>query len=307
MSEQTAWLQLTLAADDYPPQTLEDALLTAGAVAVTLSDGGDQAVLEPAPGETPLWPQTRVTGLFPAQTDIALVRQQLAVALGPAVLDGARLSGLEDRDWVRAWLDDFRPMRFGRRLWVCPGSMTPPAPQAVNLMLDPGLAFGTGTHPTTALCLESLDGMELADQTVIDYGCGSGILAIAAALLGAAEVRATDIDPQALLACDQNAVRNGVAGRIVTSAPEQLAEEPADVLLANILAGPLIQLAERFSGLIRPSGQLVLSGILAEQGEAVQTAYQPWFEFAAPHQREDWLLLVARRRPQVWNPTAVTG
>lgn len=305
MSDTAAWLQLTLMAGEHDPKRLEDALLAAGAVAVTLSDGGDQPVLEPPPGATPLWQQTRITGLFPAQTDIAVIRHLLARQLGPDVLAGAQLADLEERDWLRAWLDDYQPMRFGRRLWVCPSSMAPPAPLAVNLILDPGLAFGTGTHPTTALCLEWLDGLELADQTVIDYGCGSGILAIAAALLGAHKVYATDIDHQALTACDQNAARNGVGARVVLTAPERLAPVPADILLANILAGSLIQLAERFSTLIRPSGQLALSGILADQQVDVQRAYQPWFEFAAPaRQRDDWLLLVARRLPtaSAWNP-----
>lgn len=307
MDAETAWLQLTLAAKEYFPQQLEDALLAAGAVAVTLTDGADQPVLEPAPGATPLWPHTRVTGLFPVQTDIAVVRRRLVCELGPDVLGSAELAALEDRDWVRAWLEDYRPMRFGRRLWVCPSTVEPPAPHAVNLILDPGLAFGTGTHPTTASCLEWLDSMELTDQAVIDYGCGSGILAVAAALLGAARVWATDIDPQALTACAANAARNGVAGRIAITAPEQLGEQSVDVLLANILSGPLIQLAERLQSLVRPSGQLVLSGILAEQLDAVQTAYQPWFEFAVPHRCEDWLLLVARRRPFTWHPSALTG
>lgn len=291
-----AWLQLTLVADRHTPEQLEDALLAAGALAVTLSGGDGPPVLEPAPGESPVWERTRVTGLFEAQTDIAAVRFRLERQLGPEVLDEARLDDLAERDWTRAWLDDFHPMRFGRRLWVCPSDAAPPAPDAVNLILDPGLAFGTGTHPTTALCLEWLDGAELAGRRVIDYGCGSGILAIAAALLGAERVRATDIDPQALIACDDNAARNRVADRIDPGPPEALGEEPADVLLANILAGPLIALAPRFAGLLRTGGSLVLSGILAEQSDEVQAAYAPWFDFESPVRREEWLRLSAVRK-----------
>jgi ribosomal protein L11 methyltransferase len=291
-----AWLQLTLVADRHSPEQLEDALLAAGALAVTLSCGDGPPVLEPAPGENPVWERTRVTGLFEAQTDIAAVRFRLERQLGPEVLDEARLDDLAERDWTRAWLDDFHPMRFGRRLWVCPGDAAPPDPEAVNLLLDPGLAFGTGTHPTTALCLEWLDGAELAGRRVIDYGCGSGILAIAAALLGAERVRATDIDPQALIACDSNAARNRVAERIDLGPPEALGEEPADLLLANILAGPLIALAPRFAGLLRPGGSLVLSGILAEQGDEVRAAYAPWFDFEPPVRREEWLRLSAVRK-----------
>lgn len=291
-----AWLQLTLIADRHDPEQLEDALLAAGALAVTLSGGDGPPVLEPAPGENPLWEQTRVTGLFEAQTDIAAVRFRLERQLGSEVLDEARLDDLTERDWTRAWLDDFRPLCFGRRLWVCPSDAASPDPDAVNLILDPGLAFGTGTHPTTALCLEWLDGAELAGRRAIDYGCGSGILAIAAALLGAERVRATDIDPQALIACDANAARNRVAERIDIGPPEALGDEPADLLLANILAGPLIVLAPCFAALLRPGGALVLSGILAEQGDEVRAAYAPWFDFDPPARREEWLRLSAIRK-----------
>ena len=293
-----AWLQLTLQAERHEPQQLEDALLAAGALAVTLADEGDQPVLEPPPGETPLWSRTRVTGLFEAQTDIGAVKYRLSRALGPEVLAEARLEGLEERDWTRTWLEDFQPLQFGRRLWVCPSGSTPPDPGAVNLWLDPGLAFGTGTHPTTALCLEWLDGAELSGKRVIDYGCGSGILAIAAARLGAAEVQATDIDPQALLACDQNADRNQVGQQVTTLMPEALAPAPVDLLLANILAGPLIGLAPRFSERIVPGGDLVLSGLLRTQTDEVQAAFTPWFTFAEPRQRDEWVLLHGRRRDE---------
>jgi len=290
------WLQLTLETIQHSSEQLENALLQAGAIAVILQDAGDQPVLEPPPGETPLWPHSRVTGLFDAQTDIEVVKRLLRRALGDGALSECRLERLEERDWVRAWLDDFHSMRFGKRLWVCPTSQTPPEPMAVNLLLDPGLAFGTGTHPTTALCLTWLDGAELASKTVIDYGCGSGILAIAAAKLGASSVYAVDIDPQALMASDRNASDNGVASHITLKLPGKLPAVKVDILLANILAGPLIELAPRFGSLVLPQGQLVLSGILAEQAEEVQAAYTPWFDFGQSQQREDWVLLQAVRK-----------
>jgi ribosomal protein L11 methyltransferase len=290
------WLQLTLETIQHSSEQLENALLQAGAIAVILQDAGDQPVLEPPPGETPLWPHSRVTGLFDAQTDIEVVKRLLRRALGDGALSECRLERLEERDWVRAWLDDFHSMRFGKRLWVCPTSQTPPEPMAVNLLLDPGLAFGTGTHPTTALCLTWLDGAELASKTVIDYGCGSGILAIAAAKLGASSVYAVDIDPQALMASDRNASDNGVASHITLTLPGKLPAVKVDILLANILAGPLIELAPRFGSLVLPQGQLVLSGILAEQAEEVQAAYTPWFDFGQSQQREDWVLLQAVRK-----------
>jgi len=290
-----SWLQLTLAAREHSPEQLEDALLAAGAIAVTLRDGGDQPVLEPAPGETPLWTETLVTGLFDAQTDIETVKAGIVQELGAAVLHETCLETLTERDWVRAWLDNFHPMQFGRRLWVCPTASTPPEPDAVNLLLDPGLAFGTGTHPTTALCLEWLDSAALDGKQVIDYGCGSGILAIAAAKLGAAGVWAVDIDPQALIATRENARRNQVAEQLQLGAPGILSTAKpapqADVILANILAGPLIVLAPLLARLTKPGGAVVLAGLIADQLTDVQQAYAPWFEFQPQRQRENWVLL----------------
>ena len=297
MSDETTlpWLQLTLEAVQHAPEQLEDALLKAGALAVILQDGGDQPVFEPLPGETPLWSQTRVTGLFSAQTDIEVVKQKLRQGLGCVALAECRMETLEDRDWVRAWMDDYHSMRFGKRLWVCPPGQTPSGNEPVVLTLEPGLAFGTGTHPTTALCLEWLDSAPLKARTVIDYGCGSGILAIAAAKLGASRVWAVDIDPQALLASDQNAANNGVSDVIELATPENFPTVLVDVLLANILAGPLIALAPHFAQRVRVGGQLVLSGILEQQIEDVQTAFDSWFDFEVPCQREGWVLLLAKR------------
>lgn len=291
------WLQLTLEAIDHSPEQLEDALLQAGALAVTLEDAGDQPVLEPAPGETPLWAHTRVTGLFDAQTDIEIVKGQLRRFLHAPILPECRLTALEERDWVRAWMDNFHPMRFGQRLWICPTHSDPPEPTAVNIRLDPGLAFGTGTHPTTALCLDWLDGADLAGQTVLDYGCGSGILAIAAAKLDAKRVWAVDIDPQALLASDDNASENEVEDRIELADPAELPGNlRVNVLLANILAGVLVRLAPEFSRRVQSGGRLVLAGILEQHADAVQAVFTRDFTFVPPRRRGDWVLLEGTRR-----------
>ncbi|MFO1429456.1 MAG: 50S ribosomal protein L11 methyltransferase [Candidatus Competibacteraceae bacterium] len=295
-TETTPWLQLTLESPYHSPEQLEDALLQAGALAITLQDAADRPVLEPLPGETPLWSQLRITGLFAAQTDPHTLKAVLRRILGDNNFPVCRIESLEERDWVRAWLDDFHPMRFGRRLWVCPTDGAAPPADAITVRLDPGLAFGTGTHPTTALCLEWLDEADLDGKAIIDYGCGSGMLAIAAAKLGAGRVWAVDIDPQALLATEANAERNQIGEILSLGNPAALPTTPVDILVANILAGPLIELAPRFSTLVRPQGHLVLSGILSEQAEQVQAAYAPWFDFTTAHRREEWILLQAVRR-----------
>ena len=287
-------LQLTIDIGKREPEPFEDALFELGAVSVTLEDAADDPVLEPAPGATPLWPTVVVKALFDADADPGAIRSALA-----QVLPGApepRFEELADKAWEREWLRDFRPMRFGRRLWVCPGGMAAGDADAIRVELDPGLAFGTGTHPTTALCLEWLDAQPLAGRQVVDCGCGSGILAIAAALLGAQHVLAMDIDPQALLAARENAARNGVLARIAVTADPALAPASADVLLANILAGPLVELAPRFAQAVRPGGLLALSGLLAGQAAAVTAAYQPWFDIGTNATREGWALLAGRRR-----------
>jgi ribosomal protein L11 methyltransferase len=230
--------------------------------------------------------------------DAAASSEALGAALATALPESPspRFALLADKAWEREWLKDFRPMRFGRRLWVCPGGMPAGAPDAVRIELDPGLAFGTGTHPTTALCLEWLDAQPLAGARVVDYGCGSGILAIAAAKLGAAAVRAIDIDPQALLATHENARRNDVAAQLVVTGEPSLEARCADVLVANILAGPLTELAARFAGALHPGGRLALSGLLVEQAETVTAAYRPWFDIGTAATRDGWALLAGRRR-----------
>lgn len=291
------WLQLTLPAGDADPQTLADTFDTLGALSVTLQDAADQPLFEPPPGATPLWSQVRVTALFEHGADLVRIRAALANRFGGDCADRLQIESLDDRDWVRAWMDGYAPMRFGERLWIVPTGFDAPDPQGVNLLLDPGLAFGTGTHPTTALCLEWLDAHPPLDQVVIDYGCGSGILGIAALKLGAREVWAVDNDPQALVATVDNAERNGVAGRVKAVLPGDLPAVPADLLIANILANPLIELAPRFASLLRPGGGLVLSGILAEQAETVSAAYLAGFAMQPPAQREDWVRLEGVRRP----------
>lgn len=289
------WVVLHIQTNREQCEALEDILLTLGAVSVTLQDNADQPLLEPGVGETPLWDQVRLSGMFTAQIDsgevISLLEHQF-----PETSGLWRNEILEDKDWVRSWMDDYKPLPMGERLWICPNWLEPPEPNAVNLMLDPGLAFGTGTHPTTALCLQWLDQQDLAGAEVIDYGCGSGILAIAALLLGASHATGIDNDPQAIIASRQNAERNGIAEQQLTVyLPGQASfKTKADVMLANILAGPLIELASAISDSVKPGGMLCLSGILEEQATTVMAAY-PAFDFEPPASHEGWARLVAQK------------
>ncbi len=291
------WLQLRIDSKRHQAEAIEDALLAAGAVSVTLEDNADQAILEPALGETPLWNETRITGLFDAavDTDQALV---IATAELGQSLPNYRWELLEDKDWERAWMDNFQPMPFGQRLWICPSWKQPPEPEAANLMLDPGLAFGTGTHPTTALCLRWLDQHDVSGKTVIDYGCGSGILGIAALLLGASKVIAVDNDPQALIATADNARRNHIpAGQIESYLPQELpAGIQAELVLANILAGPLAELEPVLAGLCQSGGDIVLSGLLSSQSTTLCEHYQPHFLMDETVLQEDWARLHGIRR-----------
>lgn len=285
------WLELKIDTDAQHAQPLEDVLIAAGALSVTLSDTHDEPLYEPALGTTPLWSTTRVTGLFEVGMDCNAVLAQMIQRFGPAAIAQSRIDPLADQPWERTWMDHFSPMQFGERVWICPSWCAAPNPDAVNIFMDPGLAFGTGTHATTALCLEWLDAHPPVGQVVVDYGCGSGILAIAAAKLGATRVVAVDHDVQALHATRENAQRNQVAERIEIFLPDQLPPLAADTLIANILANPLQELAQRFAGLVRPQGDLVLSGILSQQAAAVQSAYAGTFTMQAPISREDWVRL----------------
>jgi len=296
-----AWLQLRLELRAADVALWEARLLASGAVAVTLQDNADQPVLEPGPGQTPLWSHTRLSGLYPADTDMSAVLAALPIAeLGAAA---PRVEPLEDKDWERAWMRDYQPMRFGRRLWVCPSWLAPPDPAGANLLLDPGLAFGTGTHPTTALCLSQLDGMTLSGGAVVDYGCGSGILGLAALKLGAAQVLAVDNDQQALAACRDNAQRNGIDTACLEVVPPDARAVAhwagrAQLVVANILAGPLAALAQTLCHLLGPGGTLLLSGLLSAQADTLRDRYAPWLALTVAAERGGWVCLRGERPPQ---------
>ena len=291
------WLQLTFETTPEDAEHFSDLLSKAGASAVTFLDSADQPLYEPPPGETPLWSHTRVTGLFDATTNIDQVVEQVSAELAPNTLPDWRVSPLEDKDWEREWMDNFKPMPFGKRVWIVPSWAEPPQAEAINILLDPGLAFGTGTHPTTALCLQWLDEHGANHDEVIDYGCGSGILAVAAAKLGAKHVWAVDNDPQALIATRDNAAKNDVTESIEAVLPEALPDIKTPLLLANILAQPLMDFAERFSQHVSPGGYIVLSGILSDQIKQVNACYQPWFDMETPALQDEWGRLVGKRRP----------
>lgn len=289
-----SFLQITVDVGDSGPAPFEEALLELGAVSITLEDAADDPVLEPAPGETPMWPTVLLKALFDGDADTAVITSAIVRRFPGMPIP--QVTRIEDRAWEREWLKDFRPMRFGRRLWVCPGGQPAGDVDAVRVELDPGLAFGTGTHPTTAMCLEWLDSRDLHGRELVDYGCGSGILAIAALKLGASSARAVDIDAQALVATRQNAERNCVGSRLTVSDERALARASADILVANILAGPLVELAPEFAAAVRSNGEIAVSGVLVEQVDAVTSAYRPWFDTAFTGTREGWGLIGGRRR-----------
>ena len=291
-----SWLQLRLAITPEQAPALEDQLLELGAVSVTFMDAEDQPIFEPDLGTTPLWSNTHLLALFEADTDGEALLQHLHL-LWQADLPAHELEQIEDQDWERSWMDNFHPMRFGQRLWIVPSWHAAPEPDAVNLLLDPGLAFGTGTHPTTSLCLQWLDAQQLRGKTLIDFGCGSGILAIAGLLLGAEHAVGTDIDIQALEASRDNAQRNQIADdHFDLYLPEHMPAAPADVLVANILAGPLVSLAPQLASLVKPGGLLALSGILAEQTEEILQAYQDDFDLDPVAEQDGWIRVSGKRR-----------
>lgn len=293
-----AWIELSLTIHSDQQERIELALEDLGALSVTLLDAEDHPIFEPRPGETPVWPTIKLAALF----DVAVDRPGLVHALTDLVPDIAPdqidFRDVEDADWVRAWMDTFQPMQFGRRLWIYPWTVEPPqdAGDAVVVRLDPGLAFGTGTHATTALCLEWLDGLPLQGRSVLDYGCGSGVLAIAALKLGAAHVIGVDLDPQALEASRDNAERNGVAANLELVLPQHFVAVPQDVLVANILAGPLVELAPLFARACKPGAPFALSGILAGQHDEVLVRYAEWFDDLAVAQRDDWVRISGTRK-----------
>jgi ribosomal protein L11 methyltransferase len=290
-----AWIQINTVVPEALAEVLSDALINSGAVSVTFEDAKDEPIFEPPLGETPIWPNTKVIGLFDAETDAKAVIQNLVSTLPELNAEEFKVEALEDKDWVRAWMDQFKPMPFGEKLWIVPSWHEPPESDAINLKLDPGMAFGTGTHPTTALCLTWLDQNPPKDKEVVDYGCGSGILALAAEKLGAKSVKGTDIDPQAITASEQNAERN--EAHIEFKLVKEFQSEPVDLVLANILAGPLKELAPVFQSLVKPGGTLVLSGLLTSQAEELQTHYQAFgFDLDTFEQQEEWGLLAGKKR-----------
>ncbi|WP_223670231.1 50S ribosomal protein L11 methyltransferase [Kangiella shandongensis] len=292
-----AWIQLKFDYKHSDADTLSDHLMELGALAVTFLDAEDKPILEPLPGETPLWEHLIVLALFNADTDT----QQIDTLLQHSDFyqyfgDSYEWEIIRDQDWERSWMDNFKPMQFGDKVWIVPSWCEAPEPDAVNIRLDPGLAFGTGTHPTTSLCLQWLDSAELTGKTIIDYGCGSGILAIAALLLGAEKVYAVDIDPQAIEATKQNLERNEInSERLVLGLPEHVDLPQADILVANILAEPLRQLAESIANAVQPDGNLVLSGLLESQAQELKTLYSQWFDMDPVATEEDWARLSGKK------------
>jgi ribosomal protein L11 methyltransferase len=280
------WRQFVMDLDTLNPDRVEEIFTVHGAQSVTFTDAGDAPVLEPARGQTPLWNQTRISGLFEPGADLGALEQGLKAAFGLAALPAHSVHDLEDRAWEREWLRDFGPMKFGRRLWILPGKSEAADDDAVSVRLDPGLAFGTGTHATTALCLEWLDSLDLDGKTMLDFGCGSGILAIAAVKLGCSRAVATDIDPQAIHATESNARLNDVEERVETVLEPGEIDSRFDIVVANILAAPLLELRDSIIARLGDGCSVALSGILSEQVDEVIEAYRPWIEFDAPARRE---------------------
>jgi len=289
-----SWLQIAINTTKNHVAAAEDCLFAAGAQTVTLTDAADQPILEPGPDETPIWNSVIITGLFDFKDN-----QQDLLDTIKHCLSGITFTYnteiLEDQNWTRAWMEHFHAMPFGQRLWVCPLHIEPPEPEAINLRLDPGLAFGTGTHPTTSLCLRWLDKNIKDQNTLLDYGCGSGILAIAACMLGINQADGVDIDPQALIATVDNAETNQVKEKIKTFLPDDFQKQCSgtqyDIVVANILSGPLAELAPMLASHTKTNGHVVLSGILKEQAKSLIETYSEYFKMDAPEFEEDWVLL----------------
>ncbi|MCF6457633.1 50S ribosomal protein L11 methyltransferase [Pseudoalteromonas sp. MMG024] len=291
-----AWVQIRINSTKENAELISDELMELGCPSVTFVDAKDTPIYEPKLGEVTLWADTTVIGLFDASVDMQAITDQLAKL--PALQEQFvfKVEQLEDKDWEREWMDNFHPIQFGERLWICPSWRDIPDPNAVNVLLDPGLAFGTGTHNTTALCLRWLDSLDLSGKTVVDFGCGSGILGIAALKLGAKRVIGIDIDPQALEASRDNAERNGVADQLEVYLPEDQPEFEADILVANILAQPLRELHQVILGLLKTGGEFALSGILEEQVTSVEDIYRQYAELETSQQDGEWMRVAGKKR-----------
>ncbi|MFZ9035022.1 MAG: 50S ribosomal protein L11 methyltransferase [Francisellaceae bacterium] len=291
------WKEITLCCLKQNLEPFEDYLLEAGAVSVTYQDAKDQPILEPGVDENPLWDEVVLVALFEESSDIHTLPKYLSTQFKHRLIGDVSYREFEDKDWVRSWMDEFHPLKIGNRLWICPSWQTPPALKAVNIMLDPGLAFGSGTHPTTALCLKWLDQHITDKHRILDFGCGSGILAIAARKLGATEVIAIDNDPQAIMATRDNAKRNDIKDGFGCYLPEEMPERfQSDIVIANILAGILIALKPVILRHLKTRGQLVLSGILHDQVDEVINAYKSEVDFQTPVYDGDWALLSGSRK-----------
>ncbi len=292
-----AWWRVSLTCPAARLDAVEALLLELGAESLSLADAGDEPIYEPLPGDAPVWRESIVSALFDDRADPEALQIELERALPFGLAGGVRRERLDDDDWEQACRRHFQPLQIASSLWIVPSWCEPPEPDAIVIRLDPGLAFGTGAHPTTAMCLEWLVANPPAGDSVVDYGCGSGILAIAAQRLGASSVTGVDIDPQALAASAANLAANGIAGDAVRLCPpEGLPSARVGLLIANIVAAPLIELAPRFACRVRPGGRILLSGILKGQLDEIQSAYAPAFRLAEPRRRDDWICLHGQRR-----------
>lgn len=291
------WQQIKIQLKPQHIESVEQHLLDKGALSITYLDAEDQPVFQEEPGSIPLWDNAFLICLFDEAKSLTELMRWLKQHASVENKSTLQIEKIGDQDWERSWMADFQAMQFGERLWICPSWQTPPEPEAINIMLDPGLAFGSGSHATTSLCLQWLEQAPVSQAVVIDYGCGSGVLAIAAALLGAERVHAVDNDPQAIAATVDNSHRNEISNEVITAyLPEALPPLQADILLANILAEPLLDLASKFAQMVKPGGSVVLSGILEEQAAPISTSYQRWFEMEAPVLEQEWIRLVGTRR-----------
>lgn len=296
MSHENSWLQLICQTSKHNNEAIEEAMENAGALSISWQDAEDDPVLEPLPGEKPLWENLIITALFEADTDLNALSSALDMNKDAWDIKEFHIETLQDQDWERVWMKDFHPMRFGDNLWIYPSNYDIPEDDSVKIHLDPGLAFGTGTHPTTALCLEWLDQNPPDELQVIDYGCGSGILAVAAAKLGASHIIATDIDPQGLTATEENMLRNDLTIKTISCyMPEDCPQQPVDLLLANILCGPLLELFPVLSSLTRSGGCLVLSGIIEEQKEQIIKTYSSKFNNFEVKLLDNWVRISATK------------
>ncbi len=290
------WQQLKVTVPESSATLIENYFSESGAVSVTFMDSEDHPVFQLEPGSTPLWKHTEVVGLFEHDAPMTSIMENLRASLVPQQDVPIVLEEVQDTEWERVCMQDFKPMQFGKRIWICPSWETPPVPDAINILLDPGLAFGTGTHPTTALCLQWLDAQDVKDRIVIDYGCGSGILAIAAALLGARQVIAIDNDPQAIQASESNRDLNGIAEQQLSVHLPGGKHPQADILVANILSGPLEELTPIIAALVKPGGKLILSGVLTAQTQSLMNSYTPYFAMAEPVFLDEWVRAEGTRR-----------